>query len=784
MDLEPSKKSPPPVPETIQPGSMPSDQEQPTGTIAGHDVTASRPDTSLSEQLTESQASATPTTKRIPTLPDDGSNLLPVSAEKVKAGSLLIAMIENNLIKVDPQLTARTKVVMRNMPKTEEDILPWASKDESFASAALYAGIMMVASPAPMLQDLGKYAIMCASTYQPVHCTVMISFWAALQCLNKTEWLTSTDQRLIPELFSQTRDYGLPTGRWMHDLSELGLIKKLPPGDPVTAIDSLLLLRIDFQALPEDQDPVGYHQDPVVFDELDRLPRANIAPDLSFLKNLTLADPQCFYNLVPVIMAASLEVPSSSLLTEQLNNLSEDTPLPVRQLANNLGYCFYLLLHLQKKRILRMGKQMRSVKKDFPDIADEMMMALLHPSADEGKFSKELSEYIDNTSRKNAVRLKNNLETLLESRPAPTPELQALLLVQLGKLHEVQLIKSEKPFAKACSYYQRACQLVPSKSFVQNIESKLVKSLEYRQAADFLTSMEAVLEDKSYLELKIRQYHQTAEAFEHWSEKTSRQDVDQLFTELEQAGSSSATRKQKKKVKKRHPGQGADSLLADSSTSIDSASSSASESSKTKSTPVTASTDSKPRKPDHETLLTRRWHPDIFKVLRIALYYRYGPEDHEKEKQILTRNIGRLEKTAGVERLHEELAWHNIRQQREIIKQAPNAGEMTPDIRAISKKMLDAAEQHLYKALERKLRVSAGEAKKLYNNDGWQEVADSVYDSFRNEDDRRCYSNGIKYLMSSLGHVYSERSQHLATGPTRKNTQWSWKGYAGKTFKS
>lgn len=783
MDFDPSKPSTTPVSESISSTPPASDQKSPAGAVGGHEVQESAPNIKLSEHLSEKLEVVSLGRRKLSTLQKDDSYLLSVATDGVRAGSVLHVMVEEKKISAAPDLLGKVISVIKKMPKDDPGILEWASQSTSYASAALYASVVMMKSPNPSLRKSGWYAVMCATTNQEEHCVALVNVWIALECLNGMTSLTARDQEYIPRLFALARDHNLPAGRWMHGLYDLGLIQKLPSGDPVAGIDSLLQLRTGFQPLPEETEPVGYQDDPVVFGFLDKLPRVRARVDLSFLEDLSLTDPRCFYDLMPVIVAANLQLPSSPLLLEQLETLPEKVPLPVRQLIRDTGFSLHLLLQLRNKHVLQQGVQLTLAEKKAPEQVADIVQDFFSGPESRGEGYGALAQYVDLPSRKRAVQLKENLEILLKSESAPCPELKALLLVQLGKLYEVQLIKSEKPLAKACDYYREACELMPSASFVKHIEDLLVRAPDHRQAAAFLKAMKPVLDDDSYTDLKIKQYEQTAEVFEHWSGKVDQAEIDKIFHELKLVAE--PERKSRKKRKKKAQKDTEKDLLApdsgvsDKDTSISSKSETVTETSDTKE-PVLPETP----KPIHDKLLTRHWHSNVFKVLNVALYYRYVPENYEKEKQTLVKGVETIAGEPGVERLHEELAWHYIRKQRDTMKlTSENKGD-PKKLRKASKQLLDKAEHHLFIALGRKLGVSADDAVKLYTSNEWEAVADEIHASFSSDTDRRCYSNGIECMMSSLGHIASERSQHLSTGPTLKSTAQARKGYSGKTFKS
>lgn len=188
------------------------------------------------------------------------------------------------------------------------------------------------------------------------------------------------------------------------------------------------------------------------------------------------------------------------------------------------------------------------------------------------------------------------------------------------------------------------------------------------------------------------------------------------------------------------------------------------------------------RQKSPDKLLPRRWPEEIYEVVGAAIKFR-DKGLLAKERQILEKALKKFSGQPGVERLHEEFAWHLIKTQNEPIflfaensTSLLNVGEY---FKPMAKSALDEAEKHLRIALARKLLIKTSELPEDIFHD-CDAMADEIEKRFSRKKDKQQYRAGYTYIVSSLGHLYDHRAGVSSTGGAATSDQKSHQAYGMK----
>ena len=176
--------------------------------------------------------------------------------------------------------------------------------------------------------------------------------------------------------------------------------------------------------------------------------------------------------------------------------------------------------------------------------------------------------------------------------------------------------------------------------------------------------------------------------------------------------------------------------------------------------------------------LSDYWNPEVTSILVTALTHR--AEDHiENEGTALFDGIEQLARQPGVERLHEELAWHLMGLQRHpnLLLDSPEE-EAEDQYKAASKIVLNAAEEHLNIVLSIKLGISVQTLPE--KSDERQKIADHFSLNFQSPEDREMYLDGISYIMRSIGHVRKRRADVVERSGLQSSEGRAHEAYAQK----
>lgn len=798
MDSTPPPSPPEPQGASARKGNKKTEKDQ-----LGHDHKGrsvhKKPHQKASDLKPDSRPESPPVKSKTVHVESSGQ-LPPFLKTADEAQARLLQLLEEKRIPSNPKLMMPT--IMAWKAVKDGDLEQWVEQDIANAFAAICISTQLLQGKSPENHKHARTLIKLAFLKHPEYCKALVMCWECYEVLATGRELSESDQSVVQERLMMGDEQHLGTASWILALAEMGFIRNLPCGNPRQGLKRYHSASFCFNRV---QRPVGYHQAPVDFGFLDSLTRKIPVDMKGFPRVFNLESEESFYQLLPAILASASHFPGyegkyeSLEESEAIDSASLDTFKLAKavRIVSNLILLVHSQREAEKQRLITSAKRYSSESQKLfdhdPFRAQDFLERARGQLRELDALDHDMSPAVDPASRKSGVKVKKHLEQIVSKVP---PITQSFIYSCLGMLHECSLIQTADPLRNAMPFYQKACQVYPQKELREEVERYLASTGQIRKVIDFLEASRHSSSDLKEEQLKVEYYQSRL----HSEKRKGRITDEELAVICRELGIDDGKLQAK---------YSSDTHLKDdgsggSSNGTSGGSSSDSESSDIETDPVTLDepkqervsdpstgqapvetvTSTEPEQDDFQLvekktssknrkLLSGHWHRRIPYYLGLSHYYREDKDDLEKEHKTLKVAIEKLGSVAGIERLHEELAWNLIWQHRSIRK----SNDLS--IKEQSLQLLDEAEEHLEFCIRKKLGLSDGP---LPNIESMKEQARTRRDSFKKPEEQEEFMDGVHFIMSSLAHVQSER-QLINTSGSRKKLEEKMRGYySGKTI--
>ncbi len=714
-----------------------------------------------------------------------------------------------------PELVKPIDSLYQKIRSGEVDVLDWDMSRASCAFALLCLGIYQLkidSAPEDKKQAFSFIDKACAT--HPEFCQTQLNCWLCYELLAKESNLSADAQTKIRELLNKGSKTGLATAKWMLSLADMGLLKNMPANNPVNGIYRMFLAGRAFNmpAIDSKAPFLGFASDPIAFSWQEGLARSSKFLPVSELKHSASLDERFFYQCLPGMIVACSTMPSARKLFNRIESCFSEGEYSSASMLFGCHSVFYnnlTLLNLDREgrqaqlkdhwnKAGKTGLQALTSEGGGDKVLEQVERIHIFLNRAE-HLNEDPTELIGGEKRRAAILIKSVMEDLIKG-PVHN-SVKALLLVYIGVIYENRYIRINTPVDSAMEFYARACCLLYAEGLARRVENHYVKNGQYQKAVEFLNSTSKFHTDQPLLQDKIKFYELQKKRIEREGVmmfSLTDSDIERIINELgivsEQDGSK--TKKKKRRKKKTVP-LGENALL-EAALKPEPLKSVSLKADPVKTPEPIATLDETTPKDVEESkaddsgwqtalparrklnkLLPSHWLPQVSEYLKLALYYRYETKDYQSERRTLEQGIEKLKDGPGVERLREELAWHLIYLERDpvrLLDHAETQAESQLKDRALA--CLDEAEDHIKYGLARKLRCPVSLVPLA--SDERQKRVDQIADRFEFQEEKDEYVNGVHFLMSSLGHVQSERAALVSRGGQNAVQEKMRDAYSGK----
>ncbi|MGI9281823.1 MAG: hypothetical protein ACR2PX_19655 [Endozoicomonas sp.] len=654
----------------------------------------------------------------------------------------------------------------------------------------------------------GAHCLKFLLIYHPTETTAQIHCWLALYHLEYTPLTNSNKVELIQYLEAAAKER-IPMAQWILGMGSLGLISQLPAMEP----------RLSFRNLLEStklMNPVAilqtgvvspsllYMMDPLTFGPMEALAKeheGSIRQDRIQLVEsiLTPYDPLFKSELLPWFFKQLFAVNGKlGAIADALSDI-EHYPIiralrPVVRMLESLRdfeLHYQLSTQADSSQIMSLVHMKNCIAKDNQQY--RKLEKMIEESQAEA-FEKMHYFKVHFTDRE-TTRAEKSVRMVRKALEQDYPDYyKGLLNCLLGIALELELVKEPDHRLKAAEAYRQAATLAGFTNLLHFSSAVYVNEGLYEKAAQVVFQLaDAALDDESRSE-----YRKLAESYlEKHEESKQWPTLDEAVELARQVGLDLSPESQKKKQqsksqsvdfswippesirqmkemekaspqKKRHKKKGSehfqeiDSSNGQKGVARHVRAEERSEPVQPSATPPAVEKIDSPglvamcRKRELADLLFRNWPVELKKVPHAAHKLR-AEGLPEKERSLLLGAMKKYYGQPGVERIHEEYAWHLMRLQDEPVMLFAMSDESLLNrghrLKPLSRETLKKAELHLRKALAIKLQLPLSDLPEDPLNEA-EAIAESIAAQFENEHDRRCYWKGFTCIMSSFGHLY------------------------------
>ncbi|KEQ18017.1 hypothetical protein [Endozoicomonas numazuensis] len=675
----------------------------------------------------------------------------------------------------------------------------------------------------------GVYCLNFLLKHHPDEAAAQIHCWLALYHLEHA-LLTDANKVELIEYLEAAAKARIPVAQWILGMGSLGLIKQLPAMEPRLGFRHLLeatklMNPIAIRETEVVSPSLLYMMDPLTFgsmealakDHEDGIPQNRI---LQVESMLSLHDPSFKSEFLPWFFKRLFAVNGSlSAIEDALSDIEHypimrDLRPVIRMLESLRDFELHYHCNAQKEssQILALLLQKKFYEEGSPQ--HKKLEKMIEESRIEA-FEK-MHHFRVQLSNREATKAEKAVRMIRKALEQAYPDFyKGLLNCFLGIALELEFVKESNHRLKAAEAYRQAANLAGFTNLLHFTCAVYIKEGQYEKAAQVTHQLaDAVLVEESRSD-----YRKLAESYmEKYEESKGWPTLDEAEELTRQVGLELSPETQKKKPqgkfqdydpgwipvetvrqrkecekpsrqKKKHKNNGAEHLSeVDSSDGKKGAErhirgeersdpvqpSPLPPAAKKMDSPVLAAMNGKRELAD---LLPRKW-PDELKKVPYAGYKFRAEGFPEKERSLLLSAMKKYYGQPGVERIHEEYAWHLMRLQDEPVMLFAMNNESLLNrghrLKPLSRDTLKKAELHLRKALAIKLQLSLSELPEDPLNDA-EVIAEGIVAGFENEHDKRDYWKSFTRIMSSFGHLY-ERMGGLSyqvghKGMTQKSAQ-------------
>ena len=693
------------------------------------------------------------------------------------------------------------KIICSKSTYDESSFLHYLQHSPENARSVLFYAACLLASGLKEDYDWATELMSHVINYQPNVFVQQLNCWQAMYALSIFDKLPEYKQTETLFMAEKLATRGDPMGAWMNSMINLGLINDGQGVIPITGLRNLHEMSNQSFVNPDRIDstlPVSH--DPLSFSDLDLIPRVKNLSDLPQLKmkmqNISSTQDKDFrYLFLPWLLKKIYCVSDPLFNPDQLA-----TELDNDNFALKLVNPFYIV-----HDVIKLYSESHTSYAE--DLEKKIDKAYFQYSASDSTLSenarndrllgdlRKLNQKYVNFSISYPSHFTSEVNDCIENldhqlKREKNPYFQGLLHCFKAILFELKAKKSKHPSMQAAEQYMLAVnasledfytQLNPCAEIylsaghpdlaakAKKILGKFLLSVDNPEEAKQAFADSRLYQSKAKELAELQSLPPTPDALKQTAAPTqASKDVDSQWVPDNMFRQPHPTSKKHKKGSQTHKKRGQNKTSISGTKTTSQPAPEACIKPKTTVAPTepsqtlaTASPSSSPHKKpvntepkDIESLLPRCWEQQIFRIKNQAIEYRRQYE-YDEEGYVLEKGIEEFRGCNGVERLHEEYAWHLIRIQHHPDMMRARFGGHAQQYKAYSKLLFDQADHHLKEALSIKLSIPASQ---LPESDKELTVmAEQKCREFKTAKDQESYMNGFSCIMQSLGHLRYHR---------------------------
>ncbi|MGI9275949.1 MAG: hypothetical protein ACR2PT_14050 [Endozoicomonas sp.] len=455
----------------------------------------------------------------------------------LKEAKALERLAEEGKLRIDTELRPALKGIEIHLEdKTPDALQQWLRQGENHVFATLCFAVVELADPDSLKKEDARKYLKAAALANPAYCAAQIKCWMALQRLNDETPPDIKAAREIVESLQLAALFGIPIANWILGLADLGLVDRLPPGNPSESISHLWYAHHSMSVRPSKFSGVlQYSKDPLTFSFLEHLAKTDDTqpPDSHKLLRKTALNPDNHplikEKVLPWLYKVSAGVGCIEYELNQLSGVAHfySSLNVLLQALHSAYYCheavwveFDLRCNAQSEKITRT----KQARQDLVDRGDLTQAELLAEEIDreEEALRKLYQNYTVSKERKtllNSVRYIEILKDYMAKGQRQLPaQLSVLIHVYMAIDWQVGLREeSHDAQLEAAREYRKAGKFTVFKEPLENAIRVFREKGFYVEAAD-ASRMLAAAEDQFTAD-ECKKYRQQAQDFEQMAEE-------------------------------------------------------------------------------------------------------------------------------------------------------------------------------------------------------------------------------------------------------------------------